>query len=97
MFDITKVPMYPSGIQSEEIKDVLDEIFYGLFERIGRHTNKPFHSTHEIYGKIMEEIHEFMEEVIGNDDDESYKELMDVVCAGVWGLLSMRHWKKDVG
>ena len=84
----------PDGVQYKCLEGILPELMDELLVRIEKHGNGAYNSTHEIYGKTMEEMNEFMDEVRANDDDRAYDELMDVTCAAVWGLLTMKKWRE---
>ena len=54
-----------------------------------------FMSTHEVLGVIVEEFDELKEAIHLNDKQKIQNELLDLIIASTWGLISLRSKKMD--
>lgn len=72
--------------QSAVLKDIVS--FYG--EKVQEKSPEIFLSTHEIWGKLDEEVEELKEAVHIDDLDEVERELFDVIVIAIHSIGSVR-------
>ena len=76
----------PSGTISKALEDLRVEIF----ARLDKKGYGGFASTHEIFGHVQQELHEYEAEVHSRDILKMEKELFDTAVACIFGVASIR-------
>jgi len=82
--------------EPKNVVDVLSLIKSGLMSRRANKGDHIFLSTHECMGVIQEEWDELKEAIHLNDKHKIQSELIDLIVAALWSLVSLRsknmHW-----
>ncbi|HUX80368.1 MAG TPA: MazG nucleotide pyrophosphohydrolase domain-containing protein [Alphaproteobacteria bacterium] len=58
--------------------------------QLGRKGYGGFASTHEMFGKLMEEVNELSEALHDNDQEQFIAELKDIIVAALFSLASIK-------
>jgi len=81
---------------SKNVVDVLSLIKISLMSRRAEKGDHIFLSTHECMGIMQEEWDELIEAIHLNDKHKIQSELIDLIVAALWSLVSLRskkmHW-----
>jgi NTP pyrophosphatase (non-canonical NTP hydrolase) len=76
-------------VSTKALKYALDEARSELSRRLGQKGYGGFVSTHEMFGKLMEEVNELSEALHDNDQEQFIAELKDIVVAALFSLASI--------
>jgi hypothetical protein len=68
----------------------VEDLIENVMRRHDKHGSEPHASAHETWGILSEELHEFGDEVRGNNSERQYAELCDIATAAVVGMASLR-------
>jgi len=76
-------------VSTKSLTYALDEARSELSRRLGQKGYGGFASTHEMFGKLMEEVNELSEALHDNDQKQFIAELKDIVVAALFSLASI--------
>ena len=77
-------------VSTKALTYALDEAKAGLTIQLGRKGYGGFASTHEMFGKLMEEVNELSEALHDNDQEQFIAELKDIIVAALFSLASIK-------
>ena len=76
-------------VSTKALTYALDEAKSELGRRLSEKGYGGFASTHEMFGKLIEEVDELSEALHDNDQEQFVAELKDVVVAALFSLASI--------
>jgi len=79
------------------IKQTFREIISWLAYRINQKGDGVFYSHHEALGVVAEEYDELKDAIRSNDVSKIKSELIDLVVAALWGVVSINNQEKTDG
>lgn len=86
-------------VSEKNIKSSIQEVINRIREKNARKGGAygySWASTHEIHGKLAEEMHELLVEMHLNKLGLFRDELIDIAVAAIWGIASIETFKKKM-
>lgn len=89
------MPAERHQVNDHDIDKAVQLMMAALCDRLDEKGRGIFVSGHEILGVIVEELHEFEDEVKANNGEKQKQELLDLGVAILWGIVSRDSGKMD--
>lgn len=77
---------------NDRLREITDTVFDEVLRATSLHG--PMHSTHEAYGIIAEEVHEFFLDMIANKHQGCRNEAVQVAAMAIRFLYDSESWNK---
>lgn len=77
-------------ITQELVEEALKEIQENVRAALKKHGTATHPTIHSILGDFTEEYHELITAIQSNDPIKIKAEILDLGCASVWGLISLK-------
>lgn len=81
--------MQNNNITDTQVDDALKDLKAKIVYQVSKKGNAPFHSYHEGFGVIAEEVSELLDEIRLNNGHLVKQESMDLAVAAIWLYISM--------